>query len=36
MLRKGIDIFVPIVHFLNDKWELCHVIVGFFEIIETT
>jgi hypothetical protein len=36
MLRKGIDIFVPIVQILNDKWELYHVTMGFFEIIETT
>jgi len=31
----GIDIFVFIVHFLNNKWEPCHVIMGFFKIMET-
>ncbi len=35
MSRGGIDTFVLIVHFLNNKWEPCHVIVGFFETIET-
>jgi hypothetical protein len=30
MSRAGLDIFVLIVHFLNDKLELCHVIVGLF------
>jgi hypothetical protein len=29
---KGCDTFVLIVHFLNDKWEPSHVLVGFFEI----
>jgi hypothetical protein len=32
MSRGGVDTFVLIIHFLNDKWELCHVIEGFFEI----
>ncbi len=27
--------FVFIVHFLNELWEPCHVIIGFFETIET-
>jgi hypothetical protein len=27
----GMDTFVFIVHFLNDKWEPCHVTIGFFE-----
>jgi hypothetical protein len=31
MSRGGITTFVLIIHFLNDKWEPCHVIVGFFE-----
>jgi hypothetical protein len=26
---------VLIAHFLNDKWEPCHVLVGFFEIGNT-
>jgi uncharacterized cupin superfamily protein len=34
-LRGGIDTFVLIVHFLNDKWEFCHVTFGFFEIVNT-
>jgi len=33
MSRGGIAKFVLIVHFLNDKWEHCHVIVGFLEIV---
>jgi hypothetical protein len=36
MSRKGIDNFVMIVHFLNTKWEPYHVIIGYFETIETT
>ncbi len=28
-----VDIFFLIVHFLNDKWEVCHVIVDFLKII---
>jgi hypothetical protein len=35
MSKGGIDTFVLIVHFLNNKWESCHVTMGFFEIIET-
>jgi hypothetical protein len=35
MSRGGINIFILIVHFLNNKWKPCHVIVGFFETIET-
>jgi len=35
MSKGGIDTFVLIVHFLNNKWEPCHVTVGFFETIET-
>ncbi len=30
MLRAGVDTFVMIVHFLNNKWEPYHIIVGFF------
>ncbi len=30
-VRTRLKAFVPIVHFLNDKWEPCHVIVGCFE-----
>jgi hypothetical protein len=33
--KGGIDTFVLIVHFLNDKWELCHVTFGSFEIVNT-
>jgi hypothetical protein len=32
---KGCDTFVIIAHFLNDKWEPCHALVGFFEIGNT-
>jgi hypothetical protein len=28
MSRAKVDTFVLIVHFLNDKWEPCHVIIG--------
>jgi len=30
-----VDTFVLIVHFLNDKWEPCHVTIGFFETKNT-
>jgi len=36
MSRGGVDIFVPIVHFLNDKWEPYDVIIRFFEIVDTS
>jgi hypothetical protein len=29
MSRLGVDTFVFIMHFLNDKWEPCHVTIGF-------
>ncbi len=32
MSQGGVDIFVLIFHFLNDKWEPCHVILDFFRI----
>jgi hypothetical protein len=35
MSRGGVNKFVLIVHFLNDKWEPCHVTIGFFEIVDT-
>ncbi len=35
MSRARVDTFVLIVHFLNDKWEPCHVTIGSFEIVET-
>ncbi len=37
MSRGGVYTFVFIMHFLNDNWwEPCHVIVGFFEIANTS
>ncbi len=35
MSTGGIDTFVLIVYFLNNKWEPCHVIMGFFKTMET-
>jgi hypothetical protein len=35
MSKGSINTFVLIVHFLNNKWEPCHVTMGFFETIET-
>jgi hypothetical protein len=34
MSRRSIATFVLIVHFLNDKWKPCYVIVEFFEIAD--
>jgi hypothetical protein len=34
MSRARVDTFVMIVHFLNEKWEPCHITVGFFETID--
>jgi hypothetical protein len=31
MSRVGVDTFIFIVHFLNDKWEPCHVTIDFLE-----
>ncbi len=36
MSRAGVDTFVLIMHFLNDKWEPCHVTIGSFEKGETS
>ncbi len=36
MSRGSVDTFVFIVHFLNDKWEPCHVTIEFFEIVDTS
>ncbi len=35
MLKGGVNTFILIVHFLNNKWELCHVTMGFFKIVKT-
>jgi hypothetical protein len=34
--KVRVDTFVMIMYFLNDKWEFCHIIVGFFETINTS
>jgi hypothetical protein len=36
MSRGNVDTFILIVHFLNDKWEPCHMTIGFFEIANTS
>jgi len=36
MSRGGVNTFILIVHFLNDKWKPCHVTIGFFEIVDTS
>jgi hypothetical protein len=36
MSRVRVDTFVKIMHLLNVQWEPCHIIIGFFEIIDTT
>jgi len=35
MSRGGIDTFVLIVHFLNDKWEPCYITMSFFKTTKT-
>jgi hypothetical protein len=35
MSKGGVNTFVLIVHFLNGKWEPCHVTIIFFEIADT-
>jgi hypothetical protein len=36
MFRCGVDTFVLVIKFSNDKWVPVHIIVGFFEVNETT
>ncbi len=36
MSQKGFDMFVLIVNYINKKWEPCHVIMGIFEVHETS
>jgi len=35
MSKAGMDTFVYIVHFVIEKWELCHVTIDFFETTNT-
>jgi len=35
IVKGSFDTFIPIVHFLNDNREFCHVTRGFFKIVET-
>ncbi len=36
MFQGGVDTFVFIIHFSNHKWELCHVIIRFYETTDAT
>jgi hypothetical protein len=36
MSKGGVDTFILIMHFLNDKWELCYITMRFFEIVDTS
>ncbi len=36
MSKDRMNIFAMILNFLNDKWEPCHIIIGFFETINTS
>jgi hypothetical protein len=34
MSRGGVNTFVLIMYFLNDKWEPCYMTVRFFDIVD--
>jgi hypothetical protein len=36
MSRGTFDTFALVVNYINKKWECCHVIVGIFEVHETS
>ncbi len=36
MFRGGVDTFALVINFLNDNWVPMHIIVGLFEMNETT
>jgi len=36
MFCGGVNIFALVINFLNDKWVPVHIIVGLFEVNETT
>ncbi len=36
MSKRGIDIYVLVVHYLSKAWELVHATIGLFEVNETT
>jgi hypothetical protein len=36
MSRGGVNTFVLIMYFLNDKWEPCYITVNFFDIVDTS
>ncbi len=36
MFQIGFDTFALVVNYINKKWQPCHIIVGLFEVHETT
>ncbi len=36
MFQGGFDMFILVVNYINKKWEPCHVIMGVFEVHETS
>jgi hypothetical protein len=36
MSREGFDTFALVVNYINSKWEPCHIMVGIFEVHETS
>ncbi len=36
MSKVKVDTFVMIMHFLSNKWEPCHITIGFFETVNTS
>jgi len=36
MLRKGFDRFVLVVNYIDEIWEMCHIIMNIFQVHETS
>jgi hypothetical protein len=36
MLRKGFDRFVLLVNYIDEIWEMCHIIMNIFQVHETS
>lgn len=36
MSRKGFDTFDLVVNYIDEKWEMCHIIINIFQVHETS
>jgi hypothetical protein len=36
MLTKGFDTFALVMNYIDEKWEMCHIIINIFQVHETS